>query len=168
MKFLKSGGAGIIPSSWGGSSNPTAGPPRAARGSSTAVVTSASTVIPSPEHRTTGARLRPAGALASVCPRCGRCPFAGGVCEERVSHGRRFFLMGALALPAAATIARLSPVVPAPKRYRFSNVRVFVGDVEIKPFEMPSDDVIREEACSFMRSQLSYGGYSIEGVVRQT
>jgi hypothetical protein len=40
----------------------------------------------------------------TACPVCRRCPFAGGVCEDRANRSRRFFLMGALALPVAARI----------------------------------------------------------------
>ncbi len=38
------------------------------------------------------------------CPACKRCPFVNGVCEDRANRGRRFFLMGALALPVARQI----------------------------------------------------------------
>lgn len=48
----------------------------------------------------------------TTCPRCGQCPFVDGVCEEKVSRGRRFFLLGALALPVAAQIARVAKLVP--------------------------------------------------------
>ena len=44
-----------------------------------------------------------------TCPVCRRCPFEKGVCEDRVNRGRRFFLVGALALPVARTIARVAP-----------------------------------------------------------
>lgn len=45
------------------------------------------------------------------CPRCGECPFPKGVCERVASRGRRFFLMGALALPVAVAIERIKPIV---------------------------------------------------------
>ena len=50
----------------------------------------------------------------TICPRCGECPFSGGVCEEKVSRGRRFFMLGALALPVAAQIARVAAVIAPP------------------------------------------------------
>lgn len=50
------------------------------------------------------------------CPRCGECPFPKGVCERVASRGRRFFLMGALALPVAVAIERIKPIVePEPQ-----------------------------------------------------
>lgn len=45
------------------------------------------------------------------CPRCGECPYPAGVCERVASRGRRFFLMGALALPVAVAIERIKPIV---------------------------------------------------------
>lgn len=45
------------------------------------------------------------------CPRCGECPYPNGVCERVASRGRRFFLMGALALPVALAIERVKPIV---------------------------------------------------------
>ena len=45
-----------------------------------------------------------------ICPVCNRCPFEKGVCEDRVNRGRRFFLMGALALPVARKLEALAPV----------------------------------------------------------
>ena len=45
------------------------------------------------------------------CPNCGRCPYLEGQCIERVSKGRRFFLMGALALPVAHTLSRAAAIV---------------------------------------------------------
>lgn len=49
--------------------------------------------------------------MRSPCPACGRCPFAGGVCEDRVNRGRRFFLLGALALPVARKVEVVAGVV---------------------------------------------------------
>lgn len=40
-----------------------------------------------------------------------------GVCEEKVSRGRRFFLLGALALPVAAKIERIGRIVAPPPEY---------------------------------------------------
>lgn len=48
-----------------------------------------------------------------ICPVCHRCPFDRGVCEDRVNRGRRFFLMGALALPVARKLEALAPIVAA-------------------------------------------------------
>ena len=49
-----------------------------------------------------------------LCPVCKKCPFAGGVCEDRVNRGRRFFLMGALAVPIARKIEDVGKlIVPA-------------------------------------------------------
>ena len=48
------------------------------------------------------------------CPNCHDCAFERGVCERLANRGRRFFLMGALALPVAAKIERIAPIV-APK-----------------------------------------------------
>jgi len=52
--------------------------------------------------------------LAPRCPRCGECPFPGGVCEQRVNRGRRFFLMGALALPVARQVEAVAALVAPP------------------------------------------------------
>lgn len=46
-----------------------------------------------------------------ICPICNRCPFDKGVCEDRLNRGRRFFLMGALALPVARKLEALAPIV---------------------------------------------------------
>lgn len=52
------------------------------------------------------------GAAGTVrCPSCGECPFEKGVCEKLANRGRRFFLMGALAVPIAAKIEALAPIV---------------------------------------------------------
>lgn len=48
------------------------------------------------------------------CPVCHRCPFDKGVCEDRVNRGRRFFLMGALALPVARKLEALAPILAPP------------------------------------------------------
>lgn len=66
----------------------------------------------------------------TACPVCHRCPFAGGVCEDRVNRGRRFFLMGALALPVARKIElAAAPFVAAPPlvvpRYLVTHYRLF-------------------------------------------
>jgi len=45
------------------------------------------------------------------CPACGECGFEGGRCAERVSRGRRFFLMGALALPVARKIEVVAGII---------------------------------------------------------
>ncbi len=42
--------------------------------------------------------------MLALCPVCKRCSFENGVCEDRVNRGRRFFLVGALALPVARKI----------------------------------------------------------------
>lgn len=49
-----------------------------------------------------------------TCPNCG----------ERIARGRRFFLMGALALPAAAALARVVPKLPyeAPKLTKIGRI----------------------------------------------
>lgn len=69
-----------------------------------------------------------------TCPVCQRCPFAKGVCEDRVNRGRRFFLVGALALPVALKIERVAPIVtPAvlsyfqPVSYAFQPVDIATG-----------------------------------------
>src|SRR5262249_1488370 len=49
-----------------------------------------------------------------ICPNCHECPFEKGVCERLANRGRRFFLLGALALPVAVKITRVAPIV-APK-----------------------------------------------------
>lgn len=38
-----------------------------------------------------------------------------GVCEEKISRGRRFFMLGALALPVAAQIARVAEILKPPE-----------------------------------------------------
>lgn len=45
-----------------------------------------------------------------TCPVCNRCPFERGVCEDHVNRGRRYFLVGALALPVARKLEALAPV----------------------------------------------------------
>ncbi len=53
--------------------------------------------------------------MKTLCPVCRSCPFANGVCEDRANRGRRFFLMGALALPVARKIETMvSKVVYEP------------------------------------------------------
>jgi len=47
----------------------------------------------------------------ALCSRCGRCPAPNGECEEKISRGRRFFLLGALALPVAAKVERVAALV---------------------------------------------------------
>lgn len=54
-----------------------------------------------------------------ICPICKRCPFQGGVCEDRVNRGRRFFLVGALALP----VARRLEIAPAPTLVSFHRIQ---------------------------------------------
>jgi len=49
------------------------------------------------------------------CPNCHECPFERGVCGRLANRGRRFFLMGALALPVAAKIERAVPKLPYEK-----------------------------------------------------
>ncbi len=49
------------------------------------------------------------------CPACERCPFTNGVCEDRANRGRRFFLMGALALPVARKIEVVAAKIAAPR-----------------------------------------------------
>lgn len=46
-----------------------------------------------------------------TCPNCGKCPYLEGQCVERIAKGRRYFLMGALALPLAHKIERLAPII---------------------------------------------------------
>ena len=47
--------------------------------------------------------------MKTPCLVCKRCPFVNGVCEDRANRGRRFFLMGALALPVARKIETMVP-----------------------------------------------------------
>ena len=42
-----------------------------------------------------------------ICPLCGDCEMPKGKCERDVQRGRRWFLMGALALPVAAKLPKL-------------------------------------------------------------
>lgn len=53
--------------------------------------------------------------MKTRCPHCGECPFPNNVCEERLSRGRRFFLMGALAVPLACKIESFAPKIVEPK-----------------------------------------------------
>ncbi len=60
------------------------------------------------------------GPGAPACPDCNRCPCSDchpvGACE-RVARGRRFFLLGALALPVVQKIGEFAPkiVLAAPE-----------------------------------------------------
>jgi len=58
------------------------------------------------------------------CPACGECGFDGGRCTERVSRGRRFFLVGALALPVARKIEVVAGIVaPVADVFTLADVR---------------------------------------------
>lgn len=54
---------------------------------------------------------KPSSIQRTSCPKCGQCPFVDGVCEQKIARGRRFFLLGALALPVAAKIESLGKLV---------------------------------------------------------
>jgi hypothetical protein len=45
------------------------------------------------------------------CPNCRECDFPKGVCERLANRGRRFFLMGALAVPLAHKIERVAKAI---------------------------------------------------------
>lgn len=61
------------------------------------------------------------------CPNCHECPFERGVCERLANRGRRFFLMGALALPVAAKIVRVAPIGGATPKFSISTARIEVN-----------------------------------------
>jgi len=57
--------------------------------------------------------------MRSPCPNCHDCDFPRGVCERLANRGRRFFLMGALAVPLAHKISRVAEkliVPPTPEQ----------------------------------------------------
>ena len=72
-----------------------------------------------------------------ICPICHRCPYVKGVCEDRVNRGRRYFLMGALALPVARKLEALAPAPAAALHmneiYRYDGAGRWVRTGEILP-----------------------------------
>ena len=97
-----------------------------------------------------------------ICPLCKECPFTKGVCEQRILRGRRFFLMGALALPAAVQIARVAPLITpvyeAPKltrlpmRFHMSTIKLVLRDGSEVTYAYP--DQIEDAA---MTMNMSWG-----------
>lgn len=102
-----------------------------------------------------------------TCPLCKECPFSKGVCEQRITRGRRFFLMGALALPVARKIERIAQlVVPkyeAPKltrlhdvdiKFHMSMIKIKLRDGTEALYSYPSEV---DDTAFTLKSEWSFG-----------
>lgn len=83
--------------------------------------------------------------MRSPCPNCHDCDFPKGVCERLANRGRRFFLIGALAVPLAHEIARVAEklIAPAPQ----STITVVFGEKKLvyeapKLTRLPNDWIL--------------------------
>lgn len=91
--------------------------------------------------------------MTGRCPNCHECDFPRGVCERVTNRGRRFFLMGALALPVARQIERVAAIVPT---YEAPTITP-VGRINVNGQEWTWDATSKNHTWSF---------YAIDGAFR--